>query len=349
MIMDQFYIRKSTLIDIFQHNLRSWGQFNKPATLTIKASHKSQDLWTIKLKMIGQEITNLATDFPFDSRVVSTFDRTGFTELSITDVLSKQQIRTSQEDWLQQFMAMATGNDLSKPITLFPDTNFVKRRYGSGLFKRLGAKKFDALHFCLPKLVILEIEARYNRAKKNWDNKKCEEQQRTDELVKMKEELIGTQELMFLREKQATTINTSMEGILPTFFEVAGKGFADVYIRNEIRQATTKVIGESKFLTCDLMSALSAVAEGLPTLYFARVPLGKLSFLGSSYMMVDLSSMPVSYLEQIADLILDTTFAFDAIALSISSEGKSDTILLNGTWESWSIEDLLKNRVLGTR
>jgi hypothetical protein len=334
-------------MDIFQRNLQSWGQFGIPTTLTIKASHESQDLWAAKFTMIRQEITNLATEPLLARRVIDAFDRVGFMELSITDVLSKKQIRTSQEDWQQQFMDMAASNDLSRRVDLFPDTNFVKRRYASGLLRRLGAKKFGDLHFRLPNLVILEIEARYNREKIKSNNEKCEKQQRTDASIRLKEELIGTQELMFLREKQAGTMDTGMEGLLPKFFDDAGKGFADVYIRSEIRQGTKMSTGERKFLTCDLMSALSAVAEGLPTLYFARVPLGKITF--SSPYMGDLSNMPKSNFEQIADLILDTTFAFGEITLSMYSEGKYDTISLKGNWEGWSIENLLNNRVLGER
>ena len=320
------------------------------STATIKAAYNSQDLWEVKVQRFDSQIFNLAKDTLLANRVSNSLDRIGVTELNITEVMTKENKRITQEGWAEWFLKKATlGYDsLTHPaVEIVPDTNFIMRRYASGLLRRLGEDSFRKLRFRIPNLVILEIEAIYNRANKKAIDLQAkqpkleakEEQELTKALFDSKEALIATKELMFLREKGAVILESNLEGTIHKFSEISGKAFTDMYIRKEIRVALKSQNLNVRFSTCDLMNALSAVAEGLPTFYFSRMPSAK--FL--------LSDQYDTCLEQIADLILDTTVTFGEITLTSSSSGKLDTKILKGNWAGWTIEDLLNNRIIEER
>lgn len=68
--------------------------------------------------------------------------------------------------------------------------------------------------------------------------------------------------------------------LIQSFTPLAGQGYADLWIRKEIHESLHEyddmIKGQVKrsrivFLTCDLMNALSAVAENLNTFYFFRL------------------------------------------------------------------------------
>ena len=248
---------------------------------TLKATYKSLDLWEAKVQRFDSQIFNLAKDTLLANRVINSLDRVGAIQLNIAEVRTKEIIRTTQNDWTEWFLKKGyLGFDsLTHPaVEIVPDTNFIMRRYGSGLLRRLGTDSFHKLRFRIPNLVILEIEAIYNRTNKKVIDLQAkpkleakEEQELTKALFDNKEALIATKELMFLREKGANIIESNLEGVIRNFSENSGKAFVDMYIRKEIRDALKSQNLNVQFSTCDLMNALSAVAEGIPTMYFSRL------------------------------------------------------------------------------
>lgn len=253
----------------------------------IVASYKLQNLWEAQVLHNSISVLNLAENSQFGNQVTKSLDRIGASELTITDVLPKQSIKTAEEGWEQRFLRLATNEpNPVKEKELIPDTNFVMRRYATGMLRRLGEEQFSKLRFAIPNLVILEIEAIYNRAKKTSESlielskssklKPKEEKEQTKAMFDMKEALIATKELMFLRDRGAYILNTNIEAALKDLADIAGKGLTDRYIRKEIRDATKYIASsDTKFVTCDLMNALSAVAEGLPHYTFQGLNLKK--------------------------------------------------------------------------
>lgn len=327
--------------------------YEGPGSVTLKATYNSQDLWEAKVQRSYGQVLNIAKDTLLSNRVSNSFDRIGATELNITEVMTKETKKTTQDGWEDWFLKKATlGYDsLTMPaVEIVPDTNFIMRRYASGLLRRLGETRFGKLRFRIPNLVILEIEAIYNRAKKTseallesaksspLDNRK--EQELNKALFDSKEALIATKELMFLREKGAIMLESNLEGTIHSYSEISGKAFMDMYIRKEIRDTLRKQNLCARFSTCDLMNALSAVAEGLPTLYFSRLQSEKFY----------LSSQHDTCLAQISELVLDTTVLFGEIKLtSLSTDKSVDIKTLKAEWAGWTIEDLLNNRIIEER
>lgn len=323
-------------------------EYRDTGITTLKATYNSNDLWEAQVKRHNSKISNLAKDTLLANRVYNSFDRIGVTELNIIEVMTKEIMKTTQDGWMQQFLIGAT---LDFPaVQFFPDTNFIMRRYASGFLRRLGEANFRSLHFIIPNLVILEIEAIYNRAKKTsealLEHANCsklslkQEQELNKALFDSKEALIATKELMFLREEHASILESNLEGTIHSFSEISGKAFTDMYIRKQIRDAIKVQRLKARFLTCDLMNALSAVAEGLPTFYFSRIP-SKEFYLSTH---ID------TCLQQVSDLILDTTFTFGEVTLTSWSSGKLvDSKILKGNWAGWTIEDLLNNRIIEER
>ena len=331
-----------------KEDLKQLVQEYRSKRYTLKATFDSNNLWEAHITSSNSQIINLAKDAFFANRVSNSLDRIGVTELNIIEVETKAIDKTTKDGWIQRFLVNAT---LDFPeVKMVPDTNFIMRSYASGFLRRLGKENFGQLHFSIPALVILEIEAIYNRAKKTseslLEHAKCsklksnEEQELTKAKFEAKEALVATKELMFLREQGADIIESNLEGAIHNFSGISGRGFSDMYIRKQIRD-TMKARGlKARFLTCDLMNALSAVAEGLPTFYFSRIPSEKLWF----------SDKFDTCMEQVSDLILDTAVTFGEFTFTAwSSDKLEDSRILKGKWDGWTIEDLLNDRLIEER
>jgi rRNA-processing protein FCF1 len=342
-----------------EHKIRDAEEFgelikeyigNPSGSVKMIASYKLQNLWEAQVQRKSVCIYKLAQNTKFSKQVTNSLDRISANELVITDVSSKLTVKTIEEEWAQRFLDFATnGLDRIKQKELVPDTNFLIRRYATGMQRRLGEEKFSKLRFAIPSLTILEIEAIYNRAKKTHEAlielskittlKAKEEEEQAKAMFDMKQALIATKELMFLRNRGAYILTADIEPALKELSDIAGKGLTDRYIREEIRAATKHLAAtDIKFVTCDLMNALSAVAEGLPTLYFSRVePID-----GKYSLSLDYSSC----LNQLADLIVDTVTVFGEISFNWHPFGREVKSTLRGQWDSWTIEDLLNDRIL---
>ena len=328
-----------------KEELKQLVQDYRSKRYTLKATFDSHDLWEAHITSSNSQIINLAKDAFFANRVSNSLDRIGVTELNIIEVMTKEIEKTTQDGWMQRFLISATHD--FPVVQLFPDTNFIMRRYASGFLRRLGEANFHSLHFSIPNLVILEIEALYNRANKTSETlierakqeklSPKQEQELNKALFDSKEALIATKELMFLREEHAIILESNLEGTVHSFSEISGKAFTDMYIRKQIRDAIKAQRLNARFLTCDLMNALSAVAEGLPTFYFSRIPSEKLWF----------SDKYETCMEQVSDLIIDTAFTFGEFTFTAwSSDKLEDRRILKGKWDGWTIEDLLNGRII---
>jgi len=307
------------------------------ASLKVEVNKENAPLWEFKCKSrhAAGQISVLPQNDELRKSVIRSLDRIGATELSITNIWDKKTRKTNQDNWEDWFLSNFVSPNLSKPIYLVPDTNFIMRRYASGLLRRMGEEKFKLLRFEIPNFVILEIEAKYNREKKKSENKKCKSDERQAALMKKGETLIATKELLFLIDKGAQNLSSDMdEKIFSQFAKTAGRGFADSFIRNEIR--TSFLTGTHVFLTCDLMNALAATAEGISTLYFSRSD----SEIGR------LSSEHDMCMEQLSELIVDTAFVFGEITLAESlSSGKQKIMKFGGSWDSWGLPDLFDDKI----
>lgn len=312
--------------------------------LNLQATYRSELLWSARLEArhgVNTIVNKASTELT--KAVTSNLDRISATRLVITEVLSKKKVDTHLDDWENAFLDMVCESDVD--IVLIPDTNFIIRRYASGLERRLDGRDFPFLKFGIPNLVVLEIEAIYNRAKKKSENMHCPETERVSAFIEKNEALLATKELMFLRNRHNDVLEGDIHltvGIPKNFHDIAGKGLTDMYIRKEVKDFAKDNGCQVRFLTCDLMNALSAVAEGLPTIYFSRT-IAEKYWLSHDYQ---------TCLEQLSELIINTATVFGETTLTAqatygdSNEGEPRIKNFAGTWVDWTIEDLLNDRVI---
>jgi hypothetical protein len=306
---------------------------------SVKANLNGEPLWAFsgRRRGYGTQISILAENQELRQKVVDSLDRIGASEITITNMLTREHRKTNQADWKDWFIGGATLGFKSvtvDAIHLVPDTNFVRRRYASGLLRRLGKEAFKELQFSIPNLVILEIEASHNRAKSKAEKPKCEEIEKQKALTEIRESLIATKELMFLLEIGARMLPSNLDNsFLDAFSTIAGKGVTDLFIRKEIRDCTNL---NKRFLTCDLMNSLAAMVEGLGSFYFSR---DENEFT--------LSAEREVCMEQLSELVIDTVTLFGEANLTISSAAEAErTFKLSGKWRDWTPVDLLKDTII---
>jgi hypothetical protein len=306
--------------------------------LNIKVDVDGTALWEFSSRKRGHvtPIVILSKDDLIKSKLIGSLERTGTSELMITNMSNAEQKKTNQAGWEEWFISHTTlgfSSLIVSEVQLVPDTNFVKMCYGSGLLRRLGAKEFGKLQFSIPNLVVLEIEAIYNRAKLKANSPKCKDIEKKKANMEMQESLLATKELMFLRHRGLGLLPTKFENsTIENFSTVAGKGMTDLFIRSEIRNWKQDNI---RFMTCDLMNSLAATAEGIPTFYFSRI--------GDEF---HLSAERDVCMGQVADLIVDNTVLFGNIDLMISSSTGFKKLKLTSRWNDWTPIDLLNDKVV---
>lgn len=287
--------------------------------------------------------------------LVDTFDRCGIVDLKCEYYPSRL---TSGQGVKYDSMANPDFGEWFRRTTenkqdIFIDTNMIiYRTVSKVLFNRLSDFKEIARKIRIPRLVLLEIEAKYNRAKADF--LKLREKMRDLETNKggkalgpMKEKLqkrleehgreitlmISAQiEVQLLKSFGAQTVFSPLSSeLLAAYYAHAGKGFADPFIRKEILDS----IGGGHpvlavFLTRDLMNALSSCAENMDTFYFSHA-----SSSQSSYHM---------NLNQVADVMMEAATTFEEISLCGLISRK--TANLRGMWEAKSNVDWLEGRAL---
>lgn len=247
---------------------------------------------------------------------------------------SRLMVSTAEEDkkvdapyWKDWFLKKSSGK------LLVPDTNFIRRHYGSRVLSRLLGTDFEKLKFRIPRLVVLEIERQGNQDETKKQRKKTKTEKKENSGRDKRLAFYAASEINFLKRRLAERpysfemlahLDTSL---IANFSQIAGTRFVDALIRQEIHDFTySQALASAQegilFLTCDLMNALAAEAEGIHTCYFNRLP--QESFF------IDAENS-----EQLADLIIATAMLFEETKLDVILEGDivNSSSLIKGMWE----------------
>jgi len=331
---------REDVYDLLSQRQKSKQRF----TVTCKDSN-GQQLFTFKYPRDMLQVT----DSNYSKALVDTFDRCGIVDLKCEyypSRLAPSQGVKYDSIALPNFDVWFQKTTETKQ-EIFIDTNMIiYRTLSRALFGRLPDFKEIARKIRIPRLVLLELEAKYNRAKedlsKSKENtpasvtnknlqrqesirKKALERQEKDarELRLMTSAQI---EVQLLKSLGAQTVFSPLSAeLLEAYYIHAGKGFADPFIRKEILDSTGG--GQpflAIFLTRDLMNALTACAENL-------------SHASSN------SSGFKADTNQVADAIIETATAFEEIRVEGLVPRK--TVILRGMWETKSNLDWSAGRV----
>ena len=262
-----------------------------------------------------REILSAALDSTLIRRTVCQrhFDeRDGYDECQIR-AIDGSQLQMSPRLPNRELVALAQNLEVkgAGKIYLVHDTNFLYRRYGSLVFSHL-AQTYDRFEIRTPRLAVLEIEAsayRNTKQENRW---------------KRRAALAAFGELLRLQDQGAQLVpDIPSEQLLRSFSDIAGKGWADAWIRREIHDFTKKIQGATSpqhvvFVTSDLANALAAKAEGIWTLYMTTTADQDASITLDS--------------AAFARLIVALSVYFERVSLKIESLGKKETHEIRGDW-----------------
>jgi len=194
-------------------------------------------------------------------------------------------------------------------IYLVHDTNFLYRRYGSLVFSYL-SQTDGRFEIRTPRLAVLEIEASARRDTKQGSG------------WKRRAALAAFGELLRLQERGAQLLPDIPLELLRPFSDIAGKGWADAWIRREIHEFAKKIQGlvpeHAVFVTSDLANALAAKAEGIWTLY-----------LGTR---ADQEGSIILDTAAFARLIIAFSVYFERVSFEAESPNKKETCEIRGFW-----------------
>jgi hypothetical protein len=259
----------------------------------------------------------------------------------VLDLFGQTRTDSAFAKWFIDFCSL-----LGKEVFLLPDTNFIRRHYYSNVLKPVLLGKGN-ISFKIPRLVMLEIENKYNKAGKEAHDKKKKVQKISErniqalmeEYGKGKEKRVSLHainEILSLQKHQAEILPNLDLPLLESFSRAAGSGFADVWIRRKIseyankqsalstRNKNGKVITISKpgiiFMTCDIMNALAAAAEGLNTIYFSR-------------MEEDSIVLEFDINKRLSNVLFNTAIHFRECICVIKYNNKIERLRLLGTWK----------------
>ncbi len=193
------------------------------------------------------------------------------------------------EGWIKSVCSL-----MDEKVCFIPDTNFIRRQYYSHYFKDLFESHKDQFLFILSRLVILEIENKYNKSSKilkgleknpsPLENKQKQEQFKAQSEINLGFHTI--KEIILMKHDGINVLPAIDTASVKAFLDGAGADLGDPWIRNEILKfvSSKQVIANQElilskkpkpkieyvFLTCDKMNALAATAENLDTFYISR-------------------------------------------------------------------------------
>ena len=273
----------------------------------LKVFHNDKILWEFQG---SRDSIVSGSDQPLSESVREALDMSGATELKTS--FSGEEKKLSSPDWKDWFLRK-TSLDEKRQKYLVPDTNFIYRHYSSKVLARHLGSTFSDCIFLLPNLVVLEIERRGNQSS----------QRNSDKGKDKRTSFYATKEIYFLRQKTKFSMLPVLNAsLMSSFSEKAGRGLVDMWIRREVHDAIEKGYYDFEgvvFLTCDLMNALAAEAEGLETCYFSRMPQ---------------DSFFVQDLEQLFDLLLATAIVYEKIRVDVILKGDvvGYSYVFEGVW-----------------
>jgi hypothetical protein len=195
----------------------------------------------------------------------------------------------------------------------------------------------------IPRLVVIEIEHKYNTGKKK-DVKNIPDARRPEYDIG-KETRISFQtmkEILSIRKDGASILPNLNMSLLHSFTPLAGRGFADTWIRREISdylsQINQQIVPASTlrsnvaFVTSDIMNALAATAEDISTFYVFRLQTEKREFN------IFYSSLP--------DLIFNTAIQFGECDFIVRIKGKNDKYKVVGMWSGKTVHDWQNENII---
>ena len=144
---------------------------------------------------------------------------------------------------------------------LVVDTNIILDRVFSSL-ESIGQDCLNSIKVKIPRLSILELESKTNRAKpKSVEKREC---------------FLGYGELMYLKNKGAVPMSELNVETLTGFSKISGEQKTDSWIRREIKDAhhralRAQVVKNYVLMTSDLVNSFSAVAEDIDTIHVSRI------------------------------------------------------------------------------
>lgn len=250
--------------------------------------------------------------------------------------------------WLAGLM-----DTLNHNVQLIPDTNFLRRHYYSNhILPLLAQMKAEAKpRFGLSRLTILEVENKYARAQKDRRTKNkgqsaqgSKQAEESDASVKAAKEVrIGfhtIKEILALKRTGGMELPDLDMGLMQTFADNAEE-FGDAWIRREIAWEIPSVFRDGKsrdvsrlLMTCDLMNALAAIAEGINTIYVARIEEPQ----AVGYVTRDFA--------QQALIIMNAAIQFGECDCSLELADEVKTFKIIGMWSGKSMNDWLNDVIM---
>src|SRR5919106_1920954 len=298
------HIDRNQLIERFNTDLMDIGigpQVHKFPPGEISVYYKTIPLYRWLFQYGEFEI--LSPDI-FRSDVVEIIDRTGLYPLEVEFNFPKSDVDTSNRDSvrnidMQSIQDFVTWFDtmcssVGTHIFLIPDTNVLRRHYYSNFLLDIISRSRleDTLRILIPRLVILEIENKYNRSSSEDKEKKNQNRDTDSEIyngyIKGKERRLGLssiKEVISIKKNGGLTNSRISSSLLESFSRASGSKYADHWIRKEIQEFISTLHGVEKrntngevfieksnaiLLTCDIMNSLVAVSENINTFYVLR-------------------------------------------------------------------------------
>jgi hypothetical protein len=181
-------------------------------------------------------------------------------------------------------------------------------------YKKIDSKLRFLKNLLIPRLTIIEIEDKYNRAKAKTSDRRLM--------------IYALTELQLLKTLGAKiSANLLPTSVLADFRTAAGSHYADAFIRREIMESNGTLL--PVFVTRDLMNAMAASAEGIDSLYFAIADTG-------------ISAISITP-EQFVESIIEAAITFSEIEMYDASAKTS--ILLEGMWSGKTNIDWFDGRL----
>ena len=197
---------------------------------------------------------------------------------------------------------------------LVPDTNALLDKTLSNLIFKISEDFFKNLKIIIPRLVILELEKIAN----------------TEKNEKKRKVMYAYSELLLLKKNGAEFLPEISVELLNDFTSFSGNLTIDSWIRREIKNEAFKELTESNpsgytLFTSDLVNALSANAENLPTLYVSKLPFS--------------NDIPQPLRSQMIGFLILLSILFEEIQIKVNSKW----FKIKGIWEGKTTEDWTEN------
>lgn len=266
------------------------------------------------------DITN--TDDPILQEIAHGLIHVGAIPLKFTvHNKSGKSEKTTTDDDFSDWLASVIDSKI-----LFIDTNIMLNKIISSQ-KRFSSNDLTKNKIEIPRLTILEME--------NQSNSKKDEKKGTlpyQAYLKKRKAFLGFGELMYLIENGGQHMPELPLETLTAFSKISGNMKTDALIRREIKERSLQLMRAitkfSVFLTCDMVNSLSAIAEGLETIYISKIPDWT-------------KNIPPMTSEQVSIFVATLSMLFTPLSINVNSK-KSN---LQGIWTGITTSDIINQKI----